>query len=266
MKNILMCEPKFFDVSYDINPWMTDNYGKVDKELADQQWHELYDALSCVTNIKLISPHNGLPDMVFTANAGFYKKSHDIVYISKFRNKERTEEEDHFISWFILNGYGVCKPTITFEGEGDLLKGNDHIHWFGHGFRSDRRVKNTFPFNEFNNAKHLEMIDPRFYHLDTCFMPLRREGGVLWYPGAFSEDSQEKIRKNTDRKYSIEVTEEEALAFCCNSVVIKNNIFMPKCHSVAFRLEKLGFNVQQFDMSEFLKSGGACKCLVMFLD
>ena len=266
MKNILMCEPRFFDVSYDINPWMTNNAGKVDVELAEHQWQELYDALGDVVNIKLIPPHKGLPDMVFTANAGFYKRKHNMVYASKFRNKERTPEEEHFISWFIMNGYAVCQPKIPYEGEGDLLKGEEHIHWFGHGFRSDRRVKNTFPFTEFHNAKHLEMVDPRFYHLDTCFMPLKNGGGALWYPGAFSEESQEKIRKNTHKKRSIEVTEEEALTFCCNSVVIKNNVFMPRCKNIAGKLEELGFYVRQFDMSEFMKSGGACKCLVMFLD
>mgnify|MGYP003337226491 FL=1 len=71
MKNILMCEPRYFDVSYDINPWMTNNKGLVDKELAEHQWQELYNSLGGVTNIKLIPPYNGLPDMVFTANAGF---------------------------------------------------------------------------------------------------------------------------------------------------------------------------------------------------
>ena len=266
MKNILMCEPRYFDVSYDINPWMTNNKGLVDKELAEHQWQELYNSLGGVTNIKLIPPYNGLPDMVFTANAGFYKKKHNIVYVSKFQNKERKEEENHFISWFIMNGYSVCQPKIAFEGEGDLLKGEDHIHWFGHGFRSDRKVKNTFPFTEFHNSKHLEMVDPRFYHLDTCFMPLKNGGGVLWFPEAFSKESQERIRKNINRKRSIEVTEQEALTFCCNSVVIKNNIFMPRSKTVAGKLEELGFYVRQFDMSEFMKSGGACKCLVMFLD
>ena len=89
---------------------------------------------------------------------------------------------------------------------------------------------------------------------------------VLWFPEAFSKESQERIRKNINRKRSIEVTEQEALTFCCNSVVIKNNIFMPRSKTVAGKLEELGFYVRQFDMSEFMKSGGACKCLVMFLD
>ena len=91
-------------------------------------------------------------------------------------------------------------------------------------------------------------------------------GGVLWYPGAFSPKSQDKIRKLTDPGLSIEVTESDALTFCCNSVVLNDKVFMPRCDSVSEQLEKLGYQVQQFVMSEFIKSGGACKCLVMFLD
>ena len=61
--------------------------------------------------------------------------------------------------------------------------------------------------------------------------------------------------------YSIEVSEEEALDFCCNSVVIKNSIFMPKCPSVVNKLEKLGFYVRQFDMSEFMERHSVSKLI-----
>ena len=79
------------------------------------------------------------------------------------------------------------------------------------------------------------------------------------------EESQEKIRRNCFGSASVEVTEEEALTFCCNSIVKDNYVFMPKCDSVAKKLLKKGFTVQQFEMSEFIKSGGACKCLVMYI-
>lgn len=264
MKTILMCRPVYYDVDYDINPWMTNNKNTVDKELAHVQWENLYEALTKVFNVKLITAVQNLPDMVFTANAGFYKKRHNLVYVSNFKNRERKGEEIHFIQWFMKNGYSVFQPNVSFEGEGDLLKGDSHNHWFGHGFRSDRSVKNVFPFTEISNSRHLEMIDPRFYHLDTCFIPLRN-GGNLWYPGAFTEESQEKIRRNSFNSYSVEVTEEEALTFCCNAIVKDNYVFMPKCDSVAKKLLKKGFIVKQFEMSEFMKSGGACKCLVMYI-
>jgi len=252
----------YYDVDYDINPWMTNNLNKVDKEKAEKQWKRLYNALREHADVYLIDPQPGLPDMVFTANAGFYKKKHNIVYMSNFRNEQRKGEEIHFMSWFKDSGYSIYYPEHHFEGEGDLLRGDLEQHWLAHGFRSAKKLHNEFAFDELSNLRRLNLIDPRFYHLDTCFAPLK-ENGVLWYPGAFDLESQEKIRKFTAGTYSIEVTEEEALTFACNAVIIKNRVFIPECDSVAEKLSKLGYKVEMFNMSEFMKSGGACKCLVM---
>ena len=35
-------------------------------------------------------------------------------------------------------------------------------------------------------ALPLELVDPRFYHLDTCFCPVA-PGVAIYYPGAFDE-------------------------------------------------------------------------------
>lgn len=265
VKRILMCRPDYFGVDYTINPWMDNNIGKVDVILAVIQWEKLYKALKQVVDVDLIAPVQGLPDMVFTANAGFYNKHTKTILLSKFRNDQRTGEELHFFKWFTDHGYNVFQGHESFEGEGDLLTDVYGQHWIGYGFRSNEAVKKSWPFNEIPNLKELELVDNRFYHLDTCFAPLRIEGGALWFPGAFSEKTQEKIRKHTSSKYSIEVTEEEALTFCCNAVILDRNVFMPQCESVARQLTELGFKVQEFEMSEFLKSGGACKCLTMYI-
>ena len=200
--------------------------------------------------------------MVFTANAGFYKKRNNTVFLSNFKNSQRKGEEIHFFKWFKDHGYSVYYPEDHFEGEGDLLKGDMDQHWIGHGFRSTKKLHDEFPFNDFLNLRKLHLVDDRFYHLDTCFATLKNNG-VLWYPGAFNKDSREKIRTHSFGSFSVEVTEEEALTFACNAVILKNRVFMPKCDSVAKKLEKRGYKVHQFDMSEFMKSGGACKCLVM---
>ena len=260
-----MCRPDYFGVDYDINPWMSDNIGKVDTELAIQQWEKLYTALKTVVEVELIDPVQGLPDMVFTANAGFYDFIRKTVLLSKFRNDQRKGEEVHFFKWFTDRGYNVFQAKEQFEGEGDLLADCWGQHWIGYGFRSEEAIKKTWPFNDLYDLKKIELVDDRFYHLDTCFAPLRINGAVMWFPGAFSEKSQAKIRKHINKDLSIEVSEEEALTFCCNAVVIDKDIFIPNCYSVAKRLSKLGFTVHQFELSEFLKSGGAAKCLTMYL-
>lgn len=262
MIKLLMCRPTYYDVEYNINHWMTGNQKKVNVEKAQTQWKHLYNSLREVADVNLIIPQPNLPDMVFTANAGFYTPRHNMVYMSNFINEERKGEEIHFMNWFKNNGYSIHYPTNHFEGEGDLLKGDMGQYWIGHGFRSSKKLHNKFPFDELPTLRKLHLVDARFYHLDTCFAPLK-ENGVLWYPGAFDIESQTKIRKFTSRQNSIEVTEEEALTFACNAVIIKNNVFMPECDSIADKLTKFGYKVQTFCMSEFIKSGGACKCLVM---
>ena len=46
MKQLLMCYPKYFDVLYDINPWMTHQIGKVSSDIAVKQWTSLFDKLN----------------------------------------------------------------------------------------------------------------------------------------------------------------------------------------------------------------------------
>ena len=66
-----MCPTDYFDVVYEINPWM-DKTVQVDKGLARSQWEALYRLLSeeIGATIELVNPLEGLPDLVFTANAG----------------------------------------------------------------------------------------------------------------------------------------------------------------------------------------------------
>jgi N-dimethylarginine dimethylaminohydrolase len=37
-----------------------------------------------------------------------------------------------------------------------------------------------------------ELIDSRFYHLDTCFCPIGINS-ALWFPSAFSIETREKV-------------------------------------------------------------------------
>lgn len=250
---VLMCLPTQFGVNYSINPWMDDNIGKVDFLLAIEQWSALYKAIKEVAKVELIEPAAGLPDMVFTANAGKVKSN--TFYPSLFHFAERRAEQPIWVKYFTDKQYNILWPSDHFEGEGDYLEDSLGISWGGYGFRS---AKNAV-FSAFN----LELKDPRFYHLDTCFCPLPNQG-LLWYPDAFNAPPMHDI--NFSFKKIINVSEEDALTFACNAVVLGNNIFLPKNKNVTPQLQAMGYEVREFDMSEFIKSGGACKCLVLNLD
>jgi N-dimethylarginine dimethylaminohydrolase len=63
------------------------------------------------------------------------------------------------------------------------------------------------------------------------------------------------------------LTDDEALTFCANSVVVGRVVVMPATPpSVGRQLEAWGFEVTTCDVSEFLKAGGGCRCLTLALD
>ena len=138
MKTFLMCEPRYFEVSYVINPWMAANIGRVNKSLASKQWNHLYNTLSQKASIKLVEPVAGLPDMVFTANAGLVNSMQEVI-ISTFRHVERQGESQYFKKFFVDAGYQVKQlaANTVFEGAGDALFDADGELWLGSGLRSD---------------------------------------------------------------------------------------------------------------------------------
>lgn len=261
---ILMCHPNYYGIEYEINPWMNVHV-KTDHHTAINQWNALYHAIiQCGAEIELITPIAGWPDMVFTANAGLFYKNK--IILSHFKFKERQGELPYFKTWFEKAGFDIVNRvnnrTPFFEGAGDaLLAGN--LLFAGYGFRSERSFYEETSF--FNQEKliYCELTDPYFYHLDTCFCPLN-ETLALWYPAAFTKESQKKMASAIKL---IEVTKEEARLFACNAVVIDNYVILPSsCPQISAALEQEKFTVYPLAMCEYLKAGGACKCLTLTLE
>jgi len=259
LEKLVMCWPIYFDVTYDINHWMHDQKGQVDKAKAILQWSALYSALSKEIPVHILMCQENMPDLVFTANAGFIFDNFAIL--SRFSTKERQPEEDVFRNYFKNSDLDIFQPVSKYEGEGDHLL--DHLgrHWMGSGFRTDASAAAEIDKILNTSINVLELVDERWYHLDTCFCPLSN-GEIMWYPDAFSESSQHLIRQSFTN--SIEVSLDDALLFSCNCICVNNSLFMPKSTTMLIeRLKDLKYNVNEFDLSEFLKAGGAAKCLVL---
>jgi len=134
----LMCAPDHYDVDYVINPWMQGNLHRSSLELAQAQWRGLHDLLASLAAVELIPPRPGVPDLVFTANAGVVVD--DTVVLSRFLHAERQAEEPFFLEWFERQGYRVHRlpDDLPFEGAGDaLLDRSGGWLWAGYGFRSE---------------------------------------------------------------------------------------------------------------------------------
>ena len=266
MSRILVCPPDFFGIEYEINPWMRLS-NRVDHDRAVQQWHELMCVLEQEVGIALerMTPLPGLPDLVFTANAGVVVGRTAVV--SRFRHPERRREEVHFAQWFREHGYDVMSPEedLYFEGAGDLLGFPDY--WFG-GYRqrSDIRVFPILSEHFHREIIPLELVDSRFYHLDTCLCPLSG-GELLYFPAAFDTYGHTAIDERVPDSLRFAVPEEEALKFACNAVCVGKHIVLPAgCPATHAWLHKRGYDTHPVHLDEFMKSGGSAKCLTLALD
>src|SRR5438445_1727666 len=232
-------------------------------ERAKSQWQGLHQTLASLdSKIELVPPQPKLPDMVFTANAGIAIGKKFIP--SNFRHKERAGEAPYFVRWMEERGYEILwlPENLYFEGEGDALFGGD-VLFCGYKFRSDIQSHRAVAEMLGCLVISVELVDPRFYHLDTCFCPLR-DGGAVWFPAAFDEYGQRAIREHVADL--IDVLPEEAVHFYCNAGVLERDIVLPEgAPKLVAILQDRGYRCHELPMSEFIKAGGACKCLVMFM-
>lgn len=263
---ILMCAPQHYDVDYVINPWMEGNVHRSSRDRAQEQWERLHHILKDHATVDLVPPQQGWPDMVFTANAGLILGK--TVVLSRFFHPERQGEEPYFQKWFEDQGYTVhnLPKSLPFEGAGDaLLDRAGGWLWAGYGFRSELDSHPYLAKWLDVEVLSLRLIDRRFYHLDTCFCPLTN-GDLLYYPPAFDTYSNHLIERRIPAEKQIVVDEVDAANFACNAVNVGQTIVM---NSASDRLQQTlaarGFTVIETPLTEFLKAGGAAKCLTLRL-
>lgn len=259
---LLMCRPSHYTVAYEINPWMRVTR-QVCQPVAARQWQALYDLLtkSLGVRVPLLRPVKGLPDLVFTANAGLLAGQTFIR--TNFRHPERQGEEAIFERYFRRQGYRVVTlpRQCNFEGEGDALWVGDTL-FLGFRFRTDAKAHEQLSKILERRILPLELVNKRFYHLDTCFCPLNATS-VLWYPGAFDRYGWKVVETHVPDP--VPVSSADALRFCCNAIVIDRAVILQAGVSKPLRkaLERRDYDLYELDLSEFIKAGGSAKCLVL---
>lgn len=263
---ILMCRPDYFTVDYVINPWMAGHESTLDIELAKSQWETLRDTIGEYAGIAEIEPQPGLPDLVFTANAGAVYG--DKAIASHFMPHERRPEEVHYKKWFRDNGFELLDldEKIGFEGAGDCLfdRGGPWL-WVGYGYRTEIEAHAEIQKFWDLDLISIKLTDSRFYHIDTCFCPLT-DGFLMYHPPAFDFDSRISIESRIPPHKRIIVDTMDAGNFACNAVNIGDTVILNKASDpLKARLMLAGFKVREVGLSEFLKAGGSAKCLTLKL-
>lgn len=253
-----MTPPTHFTVEYAINPWM-DTSTAVDVELATAQWEHLRQTyLRLGHAVDVIEPLSGLPDMVYAANGGFIAK--DVAVVAKFRFAERAGETKAYAEWMSSVGYRPVFTRHVNEGQGDLLMIGEMV-LAGYGFRSDPRAHAEISAAVGLPVVSLELVDPRFYHLDTALAVLD-DRTIAYYPPAFSEVAQSRL--HTLFPDAIVVGSADAYLFGLNAVSDGLRVVYPAAATgFAEQLRESGFEPVGVDLSELLKGGGSVKCCTL---
>jgi len=264
VSHFLMCPPDYFGIEYEINPWMRLS-NRVNPAMAAAQWKELNSVLKdeLGARIELMEPVKGLPDLVFTANAGFVEGQTFIS--SSFKFKERQGETPYFDTWFQSHGFQIARlgPQCIFEGAGDALRLGENII-AGYRHRSEICSHKALGGITGRRVISLELTDPFFYHLDTCFCPLD-ESTALYFPHAFDNYAVTALKEIVERLQP--VSDVSARQFACNAVVIDGTVVTNAgCADLEEPLATLGYRMRPVELSEFIKSGGSARCLTLRLD
>lgn len=262
-RRFLMCPPEYFGVVYEINPWMHREVA-VDLDRARAQWDNLVAALRTAgATVEILDPQPGLPDLVFTANAGTVNQG--VFVPSRFRHAERQAEVPHDVAWFEAHGFTVAQlpETVSHEGAGDCLPFAGTF-LSGYSYRSDAVAH--APLSRLLGAavRPIELVDPRCYHLDLTFCPLD-DRRALVAPHFWDAYGRRVVAALVPEPLTLD--DDEVLDFCANSVVVGSTVVMPSCPPrIGRQLEAWGFDVEVVDVDEFAKAGGACRCLTLALD
>ncbi|MDG4663917.1 dimethylargininase [Mycobacterium sp. 236(2023)] len=257
-RRYLMTAPTFFAVEYVINPWM-DAATPVDTDRALSQWDALRGTyLDLGHSVELIEPMAGLPDMVYAANGGTIVNGKAVV--ARFAHAERAGEAVAYAEWMARSGYEPFETRHVNEGQGDFLTVGSVI-LAGYGFRTDRRAHDEVAAHVGMPIVSLELVDPRFYHLDTALAVLD-DATIAYYPPAFAPESRVTLARMFPT--AIEVASADAYVLGLNVVSDGLNVVLPAAATgFADQLRNAGFAPVGVDLSELLKGGGSVKCCTL---
>ncbi|HEX3284479.1 MAG TPA: arginine deiminase-related protein [Mycobacterium sp.] len=258
IRHYAMTPPTFFAVEYAINPWM-DTSTSVDTHVAMNQWESLRQTYKELGHtVELVEPVAGLPDMVYAANGGLLVNGKAVV--ARFAYPQRMGESAAYAEWMSRHGFRPVETRYVNEGQGDLLVVGS-IVLAGYGFRTDRRAHDEIAAAVEMPVVSLELVDPRFYHLDTALAVLD-ETTIAYFPQAFSDGSRARLRELFPD--AIEVAASDAEVLGLNAVSDGLHVVHPAAATgFAGQLSDAGFIPIGVDLSELLKGGGSIKCCTL---
>ena len=267
-RDYLMVEPNHFRVDYAINPFMHLD-DQPDPVRARHQWLAIIAAIEAAGGrVEVLPQLPDAPDMVYAMNLGLVLDG-DVrqVVLSHMRYAQRRVETPAADVWFAEHGFR--RRSIGRDGVGAHFEAGDAFAWrgelvVGYGPRTEELALKHLAGDLGVSVRGIRITNPGMYHMDLGFCPLD-ENRAMVAPSAYDDASASALLALVPDP--LVLTEEEALTFCANSIVLGRTIVMPACPDrVRVQLEEWGFDVVVVEVSEFLKGGGAIRCLTNPLD
>ena len=268
-RHYLMVEPAHFRVEYAINPFM-DPADQPDPVASRDQWDAVVAAIAAAGGtVDVLDQRPDAPDMVYAMNLGLAlaDATGRHAVLSHMRYPERRMETESAAGWFADRGYRL--HTVGRDGVGAHFEAGDAFPWrgelvVGFGPRTERLALKHLAHDLDVTVRGVRITHPGMYHLDLGFCPLD-ETRAMVCPAAFDDASARKLLDLVPEP--LVLTEAEAMTFCANSVVVGRAVIMPACPArVRAQLEAWEFEVVVVGVPDFLKGGGAIRCLTNPLD
>ncbi len=268
-RHYLMVDPSHFRVEYAINPFM-DTEDQPDPQAVREQWWALVAALRTAgAEVEVLEGRPDSPDMVYAMNLGLVLGGPGgrRVVMSHMRYPERRLEQRSSMPWFAEHG---CLPSyVGRDGVGPHLEAGDAFAYgdalvVGYGPRTEELALKHLAIELDVRVRGLRITHPGMYHLDLAFCPLD-DAHAMVCPAAFDDESAAAALALVPEP--LVLTEDEAMTFCANSVVVGRTVLMPACPPrVRGVLEGWGFDVVLVEVGELHKGGGSVRCLTNPLD
>ena len=255
-----MCPPTYYEIKYVINNWMDKNF-KVDKGIAIAQWESVCEAYEKLgAEVSIVEAVDGIPELTFAGDSILLFKNKAIS--SNFRFEERQPEIAPMAFWFSERGYSIhnIPEDVHLEGNAETILWNDKL-FGGWGIRSDKEAYTSVAEILDVEVVPLNLKEP-YYHLDTGFCPIN-ENTIAYVPDAFETKSREVVSRLAKNMIAIDANEAQLMA--CNSKTVGDTVVVSTKQAPKFVAEvtRLGLNVVELELSEFLKAGAGAKCLTL---
>jgi N-dimethylarginine dimethylaminohydrolase len=273
-RHYLTVAPDHFRVDYAINPFM-DVHHQPRADRARRQWEAMVAALrDAGARVDVLAGRPDAPDMVYAMNLALALSRTDSVgrvrpaaVMSHMRYAQRRMEVRSAQPWFAEHGFATS--YVGRDGVGAHLEAGDAFAFgdalvVGYGPRTEELALKHLATELDVRVRGLRITHPGMYHLDLAFCPLDSTRAMVC-PAAFDDASAAAALALVPDP--LVLSEEEALTFCANSVVVGSTVLMPACPDrVRARLEEWGFVVVVVDVDEFHLGGGSVRCLTNPLD